>query len=131
MTDDACDGIKRGRGRPRGTTEARWKVRAAILQARAQARLQERLPTNAEIIAMLEARGDFKPGHIESATRIIRHELAALERHEPPHPTNPFAGFFDLPMAREEDFETRDARAERVRAAAARRSRSAAEKARR
>ncbi len=109
MTDNMSNDGKRGRGRPTGITAGRWSVRAAILDARASARLQGKArPTNALIIANLNSQPGFTPGDTESAERIIRDERAALERHEARHPSNPFAGLFDLPMPTAKDIEARD-----------------------
>jgi hypothetical protein len=117
MTDSGSTGSKRGRGRPTGTTAARWKVRAALLQAWADARVQHKSrPTNAEIIAILKSKYSFQPGNTESAERIIRDERAALERHEASDPSNPFVGFFDLSMPSAAEIEARDARAAVLRA---------------
>ncbi len=118
MTDMVGKGGKRGRGRPRGTTADRWAVREAILDALASARINEKgRPTNAEIIADLKSRFGIRFGSIESAKRIVRDEKRALlALHAPPHPTNPLAGLFDLPMATEADLQARDARVSELRA---------------
>lgn len=112
MTDTAKKGGKRRRGRPQGTTAVRWAVRDAILTALTSARINKKAPPrNAEIIADLKTRVGLKFGSVESANRIVRDEKRALMKlHAPPHPTNPMAGLFVVPMATKADLRARNAR---------------------
>lgn len=110
MTDDTSKGRHRGRGRPPGTTQRRWRVRAAIVEALAGAAIRGgRRATNAEIVALLDPDRKFNEAETASAKRAIRDERAELsKRHAPAHPTDGFVGLFDLPMKDPEDLEERE-----------------------
>ena len=94
-------------------------MRAAILAARASARLENRpAPTMAEVLSILRPggfHGRSAEQRKESAERTVRDERAALDRHAPPHPSDPFAGFFDLPFTMDADVKEWEARVARNR----------------
>lgn len=69
----------------------------------------------AEVLSILRPGGFHSQEDKESAERTVRDERAALSRHAPPHPSDPFAGLFDLPFATEADIEAREASAARNR----------------
>lgn len=107
---------KRGRGRPRGKSPTRWAVRAAILEAKRAAQERGAKPaTNADVIAILLPGRKLGADQRASLKRAIQEERAAM-RHGSRHPSNPFAGFFHMPMPTTKGQKEAEEKAERMRA---------------